>query len=121
MSVGADGRGGDELASAVGRAWLAGYRAGRAAGGAEGEAAGTSTAEDLSVFTVTYTPTKDGRWKAQCTELPAAVMHAETLAKARDAILTKKQGYTANQAREIIAISRGESEGDVVGETEDAG
>ncbi len=37
------------------------------------------------------------------------------------AILTEKKSYTADQAREIIAISRGESEGDVVGETEDAG
>jgi predicted RNase H-like HicB family nuclease/uncharacterized protein YuzE len=161
----------DELASAVGRAWIAGYRAGQADGGAEGEAAGTSATEDLSVFTVTYTPTKDGRWKAQCTELPAAVMHAETLTKARDAILTavsmlievrrekaerkarkgairerlvpqpesepaypevhefpyevafwiltKKQGYTANQAGEIIAISRGESTGDIQPDYED--
>ncbi len=142
-------------------------------GGTEGEAAGTSAPEDLSVFTVTYTPTKDGRWKAQCTELPAAVMHAEKLEKARDAILTavsmligvrrekaessraarkkgavrerlvpqpesepaypelhelprevafwiltEKRGYTANHAREIIAMARGEWEGDVQTETE---
>ncbi len=44
------------------------------------------TMENLAAFTVTYTPIKDGRWKAQCSELPEAAMQGETLEEARELI-----------------------------------
>ncbi len=83
--AGADERGGDELALAVGREWLSGYRAGRADGSAEGEAAGTSATEDLGL-TAVYTPIEDGRWMAQVLEIPGAISQGQTLEEVRENI-----------------------------------
>ncbi len=79
----ADGHDGDELASAVGRAWLAGYRTGRADEYAVGAAARTSATEALGL-TALYTPTGDGRWMARVPELPGAVSQGETLEEVRE-------------------------------------
>ncbi|MDP9484987.1 MAG: type II toxin-antitoxin system HicB family antitoxin [Actinomycetota bacterium] len=66
------------VASAAGRAWLAGYRAGA-------EAAGTSATEALGL-TAAYTPIGDGRWMARVLELPGAISQGETLEEVRENI-----------------------------------
>ncbi|MDP9479340.1 MAG: hypothetical protein M3R38_27310 [Actinomycetota bacterium] len=81
--AGADGRDGDELASAVGRAWLAGYRTGRADEYSVGAAARTSAAEALGL-TAVYTPIGDGRWTARVPELPGAISQGRTLEEVRE-------------------------------------